>query len=108
MIRVKNEIHRVCRALLKADADIRDIIQFGSSVYAADCARDIDLLVTTLRKKDYEVYLDAASGCGLPADVIVRQPGEPIGEMWLGWWMTWRRRWLRDVCLRDWRLLTTP
>lgn len=74
------ELFRVCRALLKADENICDVIQFGSSVYAVDCARDIDLMVTTRRKKDYEAYLNATSACILPVDVIVRQPGERIGE----------------------------
>lgn len=64
---VINDMRRVCRALLNADAEIRDIIQFGSSVYAKGSARDIDLLVTTRKKKDYGIYLDAAAECGLPA-----------------------------------------
>jgi len=79
-VKLSLELLRACPALLKADGDISDIIQFGSSVYATDRARDIDLLITTRRKKNYSIYLDAVSECELPVDVIVRQPLERIGE----------------------------
>jgi len=47
--------------LKKYDPDIVEIIQFGSSVYAPEYARDVDLLVITKKKKEYGVYLDATA-----------------------------------------------
>ena len=45
----------ICRRLVEYDQDdIVEIVQFGSSVYAPDCSRDIDLLVITKRAKEYE------------------------------------------------------
>lgn len=34
---------------------------FGSFVYAPSLAQDIDLVVTTTKRKDYGVYLDAVA-----------------------------------------------
>lgn len=76
----QRELDNVCRALLAADADIRDIILFGSFAYAPSLARDVDLVVTTGNRKDYGVYLDAVVDFPLNVDVIVRQPGENIGD----------------------------
>jgi enamine deaminase RidA (YjgF/YER057c/UK114 family) len=70
----------MCQVLLEADHDIRDIIQFGSSVYACHSALDIDLLITTKKKKNHRVYINAVSDSDYPVDVIVRQPGERIGD----------------------------
>ena len=38
-------LKNVCVKLLKRDPGIVEIIQFGSSVYASDLSRDVDLLV---------------------------------------------------------------
>ena len=38
----------ICKRLLGYDKDIVEIIQFGSSVYAPEHARDLDLLVICL------------------------------------------------------------
>jgi hypothetical protein len=76
----QRELDVLCKALLSADADIRDIILFGSFVYAPSLARDIDLLVTTTNRKGYDIYLDAVADFPLNVDVIVRQPGENIGD----------------------------
>jgi len=76
----QRELDNVCKALLSADADIRDIILFGSFVYAPSLARDVDLVVTTANRKGYDVYLDAVVDFPLNVDVIVRQPGENIGD----------------------------
>jgi hypothetical protein len=70
----------LCKALLAVDADIQDIILFGSFAYAPSVALDIDLLVTTTNRKDYSVYLDAVADFPLNVDVVVRQPGENIGD----------------------------
>lgn len=43
----KNQIKdNLCKTLLSADTNIRDIILFGSFAYAPSLAKDIDLVVT--------------------------------------------------------------
>ena len=76
----QTELDNLCKALLAADVDIRDIILFGSFVYAPSLARDVDLVVTTSKRKRYDVYLDTVSDFPINVDVIVRQPGENIGD----------------------------
>ena len=76
----KRELDNLCETLRAADADIRDIILFGSFAYAPSLARDIDLVVTTAKRKDYGVYLDAVADFPINVDVIARQPGEAIGD----------------------------
>ena len=71
--RVKGKISGV---LKKYDPDIVEIVQFGSSVYASEHARDVDLLVITRRKKEYGGYLDSLEGLNLPFDVDVVVKGE--------------------------------
>ena len=78
------DLENLCKTLLAADADIRDIILLGSFAYAPSVALDVDLLVTTTNRKDYGVYLDAVADLPLNVDVIVRQPGEKIGD-WIAW-----------------------
>ncbi|MFC1716417.1 hypothetical protein ACFL6S_22290 [Candidatus Poribacteria bacterium] len=78
------DLDELCRNLLAADEDIRDIILFGSFAYAPTLAQDIDLLVTTIDRKDYGIYLDAVVDCPLNVDVVVRQPGDRIGD-WIAW-----------------------
>jgi len=74
------QLRQLCESLKKNDADLIDVIQFGSSVYAPDLARDIDLLVTTRSKEKEEFYWDAFANLDLGADVIVRTPGQPMGK----------------------------
>ena len=69
-----------CRSLKDADQDLVDVIQFGSSIYAPDLARDIDLLVTTRAKKDDDLYWDIFSDLDIGVDVLVRTPEQPIGR----------------------------
>ena len=76
----KRELEDLCETLRAADTDIRDIVMFGSFVYAPSLARDIDLLVTTTKRKDYDVYLNAVADFPINVDVIARQPGERIGD----------------------------
>jgi len=71
--RVKGKIRGV---LKKYDPDIVEIVQFGSSVYAPEYARDVDLLVITRRKKEYGGYLDSLEVLNLPFDVDVVVKGE--------------------------------
>jgi exonuclease VII small subunit len=74
------QLRQLCESLKKTDADLIDIIQFGSSVYAPDLARDIDLLVTTRSKEKEELYWDTFANLDLGADVVVRAPGQPMGK----------------------------
>lgn len=78
------DLDDLCKALLDADADIQDIILLGSYAYVPSLARDIDLLVTTANRKDYGVYLDAVMDFPMDVDVIVREPGDNIGD-WIAW-----------------------
>jgi hypothetical protein len=66
------------KRLLEYDPDIVEVVQFGSSVYAPELSRDVDLLVITKKARGYQGYLDAVSP--LEADVIVVEVGEAIGE----------------------------
>jgi len=59
MKEIENKKWRICELLKKYDPDIVEIVQFGSSVYAPEYAKDVDLLVITKKKKEYGVYLDA-------------------------------------------------
>ena len=69
------ELETICYRLTQYDSNIVEIIQFGSSVYAPESARDLDILVFTKQKKDYSGYLDAIDGSELPydVDVVVRK-----------------------------------
>lgn len=59
-MKVTNEaLKKICKRLIMRDPDIVEIVQFGSSVYMPEYARDLDLLVFTKVRKDYGVYLDA-------------------------------------------------
>ena len=66
----------ICKRLLGYDKDIVEIIQFGSSVYAPEHARDLDLLVITKNKKEYGGYLDSLESLNLTFDVDVVVKGE--------------------------------
>ena len=72
----------VCRELLKRCPDIVEIVQFGSSVYAPDLARDVDLLVISRDPKDYDVYLSAVDEVDPPfnVDIVVVKPGQELRE----------------------------
>ena len=74
-----NKFQRIVRALRANDPDIIEIVQFGSSVYAPRLARDVDLLVVTRAKKEYDVYLDATDDYSKNVDVVVKEPDENMG-----------------------------
>lgn len=74
------DIEELCQALRRADPDIIEIIQFGSSVYAPDLAMDADVVVTTRAKKDEGVYLDALADWEGHVDLLVREPGQAMGR----------------------------
>jgi exonuclease VII small subunit len=76
----QSRLRQLCESLKQTDANLVDIIQFGSSVYAPDLARDIDLLVTTRSRENEDLYWDTFADLDLGADVIVRTPGQPMGR----------------------------
>ncbi len=72
---MKEEIRK---RLLGYDKDIVAIILFGSSVYAPEYARDVDLLVITRDKKEYGGYLDCLDDFDFSCDVVVREVGAKL------------------------------
>ena len=68
----------VCESLLAVDPDIVAIVQFGSSVYAPEVARDIDILVVTEGEGRGEEYELAVEGFPVGVDVIVQRAGEAL------------------------------
>jgi predicted nucleotidyltransferase len=68
---LRGYLGEVCKRLIEYDRDIVEIVQFGSSVYAPELSRDVDLLVVTKRVKEYEGYLDVANSGDSPVDVDV-------------------------------------
>jgi len=86
-LKVPDELLRkVCGILATWDPDVVEVVQFGSSVYMPEHARDLDLLVFTREMKDYGLYLDAAcevyDELGFPynIDVIPHEVGKPLKE----------------------------
>lgn len=75
-------LERVCRGFLESDPNIVEIIQFGSSVYSPEYARDVDILIFSREPRDYEVYLDAVERVAPPfnIDVVVARPGDRLRE----------------------------
>lgn len=76
----QTQLRQLCESLKKSDGDLIDIIQFGSSVYAPELARDIDLFVTTRSPQNEERYWNTFADLDLGVDVIVRTPNQPIGR----------------------------
>jgi hypothetical protein len=73
----------ICQKLLEYDPGIIEIIQFGSSLYAPSCAKDIDLLIlTTSRKAPHSAYMDKILELNLPfdVDIVVSELGMPISK----------------------------
>lgn len=73
---------RICNRLLEYDPEIVEVIHFGSSVYAPEHARDVDLLVITKNPRDYEVYLDAVEEVSPPfnVDIFVIEVGRKLRD----------------------------
>ncbi|MFQ6074804.1 MAG: hypothetical protein ACE5Z5_01535 [Candidatus Bathyarchaeia archaeon] len=46
-------LRKICQALIKRDPEIVEVVQFGSSVYAPQHAKDLDLMVFTRKRKGY-------------------------------------------------------
>ena len=78
-MRLSDEMkEEICKRLIGYDKDIVEIVQFGSSVYAPEHARDLDLLVITKNKKEYGGYLDCLDDLDFSCDVIVREVGDKV------------------------------
>ena len=77
---MKSNIQSIRERLLRADPEIVEIVQFGSSVYAPKDARDLDLLIFTKRKRPFERYMDAITDLDLPfnTDIVVKNVGKPL------------------------------
>jgi len=79
---VREWLERICHRLLEYDPEIVEVIQFGSSVYAPEHARDVDLLVITRNPRDYDGYLDAVEEVSPPfnVDIVVIGVGRRLRE----------------------------
>lgn len=80
-------IEELCQRLRDYDPEIVEIIQFGSSVYIPELARDLDLLVFTKGKRgNHSDYLETLDGRNLPhnVDIVVLEVGEPLKGLALG------------------------
>ena len=79
---VDRVVKAVCEKLLEHDPDIVEVVQFGSSVYAPELSRDVDLLVISEDPKDYGIYLDAVDEVDPPfnVDIVVIKPGRELRE----------------------------
>jgi predicted nucleotidyltransferase len=64
-------LEELCRRLIEYDRDIVEIIQFGSSVYAPEYSRDVDLMVITKKAKEYSGYFDIANPRDAPINVDI-------------------------------------
>ncbi len=79
-----NVLSRLSAALGAMQPLIRDAVLIGSAVYAPDLARDWDVVVTSTAAADAHVRGRLAEALGAAAenlDIIVRHPGEPIGDL---------------------------
>jgi hypothetical protein len=72
------DLREFVKRLLEYDPDIVEVVQFGSSVYAPEYARDVDILVITRKMKEYNGYLDVLNLEGSPMniDVLVLEVGK--------------------------------
>ena len=75
MKRLKEE--ELCKRLLNYDPKVVEVVLFGSSVYAPERARDVDLLVFTRGGKDRHGYLDAIDDL-FGVDVVIKRVGEAL------------------------------
>ncbi|HID87206.1 MAG TPA: nucleotidyltransferase domain-containing protein [Anaerolineae bacterium] len=75
MKRSKEE--ELCKRLLNYDPEVVEVVLFGSSVYAPERAKDVDLLVFTRGDKDRHGYLNAVDDL-FGVDVVVMRAGEPL------------------------------
>ena len=76
----EEKIRGICSLLKEYDEDILEIVRFGSSVYAPELARDVDLLVITRKKKEYGGYLECLEKVGVDVDVVVKGASDKLNE----------------------------
>ncbi len=76
----------ICQRLIEKDPDIIEIVQFGSSIYAPEMARDLDLMVFTKKGKGHEAYLDSVAeiydkeSISFNIDIVPYEIGEIVNE----------------------------
>lgn len=75
---LERALREVCQSLMRADPDIRAIVQFGSSVYLPEEAEDVDLLVLSGSPKPIGVYLTAVEGFPVPVHVVPAKAGRKL------------------------------
>ena len=68
---VQDYLREVCRRLLEYDRDIVEIVQFGSSVYAPELSRDVDLLVVRARERGSSPGLSPGYAPSFPPETSV-------------------------------------
>ena len=68
---VQDYLREVCRRLLEYDRDIVEIVQFGSSVYAPELSRDVDLLVVRARERGSSPGLSPGCAPSFPPETSV-------------------------------------
>jgi len=75
-------LRRICAKLLEYDQGIVEIVLFGSSVYAPELSKDVDLLVFSANPKNLDVYMDAVDEINPPfnVDIVVVKPGQSLRE----------------------------
>lgn len=71
-------LNQLCHRLLDYDQEIAEVVLFGSSVYAPERARDVDLLVFTRGEKDRRDYWKAVGDLLFDVDVVVTKVGESL------------------------------
>jgi len=78
-------LNMLCKQLLEYDSDIVEIARFGSSVYAPEYSRDLDLVVITKEPKEYIGYMEAANSEELrfDVDIAVIRLGDNVRESFL-------------------------
>ncbi len=78
---------RLATTIRTVDPMARDAVLIGSSTYAPELAHDYDLVVTTAapdvnRDELWSALVEALEqGTGGPVDLILRAPGESIGQL---------------------------
>jgi hypothetical protein len=75
---LEERLEKLCKRLLRYDPEVVEVVLFGSSVYAPERAKDVDLLVFTKGEKERLGYWDAVGDFPFGVDVAVMKVGEPL------------------------------
>jgi hypothetical protein len=82
MATTRQSIKQVLGERLRIES-VRDVVLIGSASYAPELARDLDVVATAERLDEVRVALENAleNTAKLPVDLILRQPGEEVGNL---------------------------